>query len=227
MQAIRARHQPSSPDLRVEPPMGVIRRRIPELAVGVLLVGMGAIAVLVLTSADDSPSEVVVLASDVNRGELIDGDDLTSVGMTASAPVAVVPAESADGLIGMVVTADLAAGSIMAEGHVIESSSVPSGFVVLGMRLPAGAYPSSQLRAGGLVDVLALPLDSLLADPEEKPVAAAAELLVGSVEVVRAQPLALDPGSDMFVSLLVPDAAEGSVAAAAGSGRIWLGEVSS
>jgi hypothetical protein len=225
MQAIRAAKQATTPDLRVDPALGVVRRRIPELAVGVLLVGLGAIAVLVLTSADDTPTEVVVLAADVSRGDLIKPDDLSSVGITANAPVAVVAAESADALIGMVATTDLAAGSFLTDAHVAERSSVPRGFVLLGMRLTAGAYPSSQLRAGGRVDVLELPAEDPTSDPDAEETASAAHLLVGSVEVTRAQPLGVDPGSDLFVSLLVPDAAAGAVAAAVGSGRVWLGEV--
>ena len=171
---------------------------------------------MVLTTRHATPAQVVVLAADVSRGETITAEHVSFVGITADAPVSVVSADAVDRLIGLVATADLPAGSFLAEAQLAGVATVPPGFVVLGMRLEAGGYPSGQLGAGDLVDVLALPVEA----------EATAELLVGAVEVWRAQPLGVDPGSDMFVSLLVPDRAKTAVATAAGEGRAWLGEVS-
>jgi hypothetical protein len=218
MATTETRDPTQTSEFRIGPAPGILHRRVPELAVGVLLIGLGALGVLALTSDGATPTSVVVMANDVARGDVVQRSDMTFVGVTADAPITVVPAAVVDQFVGMTAIGDLPAGSLLAEFQLIEEATVPPGFAVVGMRLVAGAYPSARLVPGDRLDVMRLPASDEDDQDEAVPVA------VG-VEVLGAISLGVDPGSDMFLSLLVPAADTGVVAAAAGADRIWLGEV--
>ncbi|MCY3925888.1 MAG: hypothetical protein OXG52_10365 [bacterium] len=196
-----------------KPPVGPVtarslRRRIPELAVGVVLVGLGAIGALMLAGREDSRVSVLVWADDVTRGQTVTADDLAVAGLGVDVPVDVVGVSAAAEVIGRTVAFDARAGGFVS-GALLEAGSViPSDFAVVGLRLGAGRYPVSTLAAGDVVDLLTSEPMAGWEDP----------VVVSGVEVYDVQWLGSGEGGDALVSLLVPRSVAARVVAAADAG---------
>ena len=187
---------------------GAVRRRIPELAVGVVLVGLGAIGALMLAGREAPRASVLVWAGDVTRGQVVAATDLAAASIDVDVPVDVVDVSAAGDVIGRTVAFDAAAGGFVS-GSVLEAGAViPPDFALVGLRLGAGRYPVSTLAAGDVVDLLTTePLVGW-----DNPV------VVSGVEVFDVQWLGGAEGGEALVSLLVPRAATARVAAAAEGG---------
>ena len=185
-----------------------LRRRVPELAVGVVLVGLGAIGALMLAGREDPRVPVLVWSNDVTRGQVVAISDLGVASLGVDVPVDVVNASAATDVIGRTVAFDARAGGFVS-GTLLEAGSViPPDFAVVGLRLGAGRYPVSTLGAGDIVDLLT-------SEPMagwENPV------VVSGVEVFDVQWLGSGEGGDALVSLLVPRSAAARVVAATEAG---------
>ena len=67
---VRQRNSAAEKSLRIT------RRRIPELAVGVVLLGLGAIGAMLLSGDPPAKVPVLVWAEEVVRGQRVSGEDL-------------------------------------------------------------------------------------------------------------------------------------------------------
>ncbi|MCY3559706.1 MAG: hypothetical protein OXH20_00810 [bacterium] len=193
-----------------------MRRRVPELAIGVVLIGLGAIAALMLAGRQPPRAAVLVWANDVSRGQMVSAGDLAVASIESDIPVDVVEEAAASKVVGRTVALDARAGGFVS-GSVLEAgSAIPADFAVVGLRLGAGRYPVSTLAVGDVVDLLTA--EPLLGwdDP----------VVVAGVEVFDVLWLGSGEGSDALVSLLVPRAAAPRVVAAAAAGP-RLAEVAS
>ncbi len=190
------------------PPARTIRRRIPELAVGVVLAGLGAIGALMLAGREVPRVSVLVWANDVRRGQEVAATDLGVASIDVDIPVDVVNAAAATDVIGRTVAFDANAGGFVNGALLVVGSVIPPDFAVVGLRLGAGRYPVSTLGAGDVVDLLTSePLVGW-----ENPV------VVSGVEVFDVQWLGSGEGGDALVSLLVPRTAAARVVAATEAG---------
>jgi hypothetical protein len=173
--------------------------RVPELAVGMLVVVLFALGGVVwyLRSVDRTPT--LALASAVERGEVIGVDDLRVVYVASDEPVAGLrPAES-DRLVGMVALVDLAPGVIVTDDLVAAGARVGPDEGVVGLPVDPGQYPAFDLAPGDKVDVVRIGGAATPGD-EDGPVEA---VVVRSVEVVAVADLA--GGERKLVSVLAAE----------------------
>ena len=185
-----------------------IGRRIPELAVGVVLVGLGAIGALMLAGREAPRASVLVWANDLRRGQVVASTDLRVASLDVDVPVDVLNAAAAGEVIGRTVAFDASAGAFVSGALLQVGPLIPPDFAVVGLRLGAGRYPVSTLAAGDVVDLLTTePMIGW-----ENPV------VVAGVEVFDVQWLGSGEGGDALVSLLVPRTVAARVVAATEAG---------
>ncbi|MYJ12856.1 MAG: hypothetical protein F4078_00720, partial [Acidimicrobiia bacterium] len=80
-----------------------MRRRVPELAIGVVLIGLGAIAALMLAGRQPPRAAVLVWANDVSRGQMVSAGDLAVASIESDIPVDVVEEAAASKVVGRTV----------------------------------------------------------------------------------------------------------------------------
>lgn len=148
---------PSPPQrLTVEPPASGHRQRLPELAVGVLLVVGCALAALMLAAGDRDRSPVVALAGDVARGQVLNEGDLSTVYVESDSAIATTPSDEQDRLVGLAALSDLQSGALVTGDQLGAPVEVlESGSGTVGLALEAGQLPSLALAAGDEVSVVA------------------------------------------------------------------------
>ena len=141
--------------LSVQPPR-VRRRRVPEIALAVLLMagfGLGALA-LATTGRERTP--VLRLVEDVSRGEVITESDLATVHVGSDADIAALGEGEEDAVVGRAALTDLQAGTLLTPEQVGEPVEVlRRGAGVVGLALEAGQLPSLDLAPGDRVSVVA------------------------------------------------------------------------
>ena len=192
------------------------RRRIPELAVGVVLIGLGAIGALMLAGRQPPRASVLVWANDMSRGQVVAPGDLVVASIDSDTPVDVVDVATAAEVVGRTVAFRANAGGFVSGSLLEAGSSIPPDFAVVGLRLGAGRYPVSTLAVGDVVDLLTTEPLVGWDDP----------VVVSGAEVFDVLWLGSGEGSDALVSLLVPRSAAPRVVAATGAGP-RLAEVAS
>ena len=190
------------------PPLRTTRRRIPELAVGVVLVGLGAIGALLLAGREPSRASVLVWANDVTRGQVVAESDLRIASIDVDVPVNVLDVAAAADVVGRSVVFDATAGGFVSTAVLDDGSVIPPDFAVVGLRLGPGQYPISTLSAGDVVDLLT----------SEPIVGWDSPVVASGVEVFDFQWLGNSGGGDALVSLLVPRSAGARVVAATDAG---------
>jgi hypothetical protein len=174
----------------------------------------GTVAVVVTAG---NRTDVIALAADVGRFEVIERADLTVARVGAGAEVDVVPAGEVNDLVGRVAAVDLVAGSLLAPAQVLGEGerTVSATEALVGARLKPAEFPPDGARPGATVQVVVRPA----------PGAAGA---VGSsrsgVTEFAAWLLSVDDPDEATgersVSLVVPRQAAGDVTAAAADGRV-------
>ncbi len=189
------------------PPLRTARRRVPEVAVGVVLVGLGAIGALLLAGQEPPRVSALVWAGDIARGEVVTAADLRAVDIDVDVPVDVIEAAAAADVVGRTAAFDAAAGGFVSRTLLDDGSVIPEDFAVVGLRLGAGQYPISTLAAGDVVDLLT----------QDPIVGWDSPVVVSAVEVFDFQWLG-NRGGDALVSLLVPRSAGARVVAATDAG---------
>lgn len=189
-------------------PGRAVRRRVPELAVGVVLIGLGAIGALMLAGRQPPRAPVLVWANDMSRGQVVAPEDLTVASIESDTPVDVVDVGAASDVVGRTVAFGANAGGFVSGSLLEAGSTIPPDYAVVGLRLGAGRYPVSTLTVGDTVDLLTSEPLVGWDDP----------VVVSGVEVFDMLWLGSGEGSDALVSLLVPRAAAPRVVAAAAAG---------
>lgn len=204
-----ARVRPDTPSVE---PSHRRRSRLPEMAIGVVLMVAFALgAVLWHMSATDK-TPVLALASSVGRGEVIEPGDLRVVYVATDEPIAHLPRSASSELVGSVAVADLEEGTLLTRGHVVARASLGPEDGVVGLALDPGQFPALGLVPGDLVNVVAAD-GSSSADDSEAVLARRAE--VYAVEEIGSQ-------GRQFVSLRMPEEVANQVAAATERGPVRL-----
>lgn len=140
----------------LEPPPGMRRVRPPELALGVVLVVGFALAAVLWTAQANEKQPVLMLAKTVERGQVLNAEDLGVAYVASAQQLAVLPQSDAAGLVGQVALIDLPAGTVITKGQFAPgvSTKVAPGGGVLGLALDAGEYPTGRLGPGDQVNVV-------------------------------------------------------------------------
>lgn len=194
------------------------RRRPSWVLIGSLLVALAALLGAWVFAATSDQVSVMVAARDIQPGEVIDESDLRVVQIGASSDLRAIESSLQELILGKAARGPIPRGTVLnTDLFTDQGGAVPAGMVVVGAALDPGAVPSSLLRAGDAVNMLAA--QRTVAGPADAAVAPAATLLAsGTVWSVEAT----GSTSGLWVSLMVPMSAEGAVTQAAADGLLRL-----
>ncbi len=203
---------------------GTSRSRVPEIALGVLVLVVSALAVLWLFQSSSDRTGVLALAGPVERGEVVTAEDLVTVEVAADEAIAVTRPDDVAGVVGRVALVDLPAGSLITASQVASADEVQVGEGVVGLRLEPGQVPALRLTPGTTVSVLLTPPSAMASESlTASQIEARSEVLVDAATVVDAA--ALGGQGEMVVSLSMTEDQARMVASAATLGRVRLVQV--
>jgi hypothetical protein len=147
---------PGGEGLRLEPPSGAPRRRLPELVLGIFLVAGCALAAVLLAAAGRDRTPALALVGDVQRGDVISDGDLNTIYIGTDPGLAYLDPDDAGQVIGRAALANLPAGTLITADQFAHPDSVlSSGDAAIGLALEAGQLPSLSLAPGDRVKVVA------------------------------------------------------------------------
>ncbi len=190
------------------------KSRIPEIALGVLLVAGCALAALAWQTIADPSRTVLAAGSDIARGQLITSSDLHSIELASNDLLNVLDVTESDLVVGRIAQVDLAVGTVIAPEMVADIATIEPGQALVGVAVDRSSVPTTTLRVGSLLDVVATPGNTgedALADTSDSVLvrnAVVAELIIGEEET--------------YLSLAVGEADAVTVARAASADRIRL-----
>ena len=176
---------------------------------GLVLVVLGAVLVVVFVGGSAPTRQVLALARNVSKGEVLVAGDITSLELPANAAIAALDAPSLASLVGRQAVSDLPEGTVLTRQILAPQRELPAGMVVVGAQLDAGQYPVRHFKAGEKVNLLGRP-------PAQDRVVAVAQ----SVEIYEVAQLG---NTDrLFISFLIPELLQLSVAEVLGDGSLRL-----
>lgn len=143
------------PDLTARPSGVQLRaRRNPRLiALGVLTACLGALGVAYLYSATTSSQQVLMMASGVARGTVVQPGDIAVVTIGSAQGIAVTDASALDSVIGQTALVDLPKGSLLTPSS-IGSPTLPTGTARVGLKLTVGRVPVGDLPSGAKITLV-------------------------------------------------------------------------
>lgn len=134
-----------------------LRRRPLLVAASVAAICLGALlAVWAYTSASTA-REVVAVRSGVQRGEVIERQDLVVVRVGLDPALRPVAAAQLDGVVGRRAATDLSAGGLLTQDGIAATVVPGRNMSVVGVSLPASLMPGEPLQTGDMVRVVATP----------------------------------------------------------------------
>lgn len=194
-------------------------RRSPRLiALGVLLVALGGLGAAYLFTLNTNQHSVVVMAENVRRGEVVETGDLAVVEVPADLGVATLPADQLTSLVGQQALTDLPRGAFPGASHVGDDP-LPPGESLVGLRLPLGKLPATDIARGTAVRVVGLAptaVNAQAAAQEAPAVEIAVEATTASI------PLLLDDGATYAVDVRVADESADLVARLSAADEVAL-----
>ena len=135
------------------------QRRWGLIALGIALLAVSVLGVQMLVSRAAQTAEVLALTQDVERGEQIQGSDLSTVRVPIDQnDLATVDASMIEDVIGQVAAADLIAGTTLTPTATVADLLPPTGQSVVGFALTVGQLPAQPLRAGDHVRIVDTPV---------------------------------------------------------------------
>lgn len=209
------------PDFDLLPPPGA-RSKLPELAVGVLVVVVFALVGLWLVTAATEGEAVLALRAPIARGELVALGDLQVVKVSSDDVIASVPEADAGVMVGRVALVDLPAGALVTPSQFAAIDVLEVGEGQVGLELNAGELPSLRLLPGNTVTVVLTPAGSGTV-LEVGGAFSAGEVIVEAAVVVEAASVGIQ--GRQFVALAMTEEEATAVAVAASQGRVRLVQV--
>lgn len=146
------RAAPRPEPLRLEPARR--RVRLPELLVGLVLVGAFGLGAVLWRSAGDARLPVAVLFAPVARGAVLAEADLRPAEVALGDGVRAVAWADRGRLVGKTAVADLPAGAVLVDALVADRVALGAGEALVGLKLGPGGYPAGDLRVGDPVTVV-------------------------------------------------------------------------
>src|SRR5258706_608110 len=131
--------------------------RLPEIALGVLLIGVFALGSVLWQTSRAKKEQFVVPRHALARGEVIADRDLRAVDVNRGTGLDVVRWNDRALIVGQVALVDLPADAPVAPAMVGGLPPPDPANRLVGLRLQPGDYPAADLHSGALVDVLAVP----------------------------------------------------------------------
>ncbi|MBV8981565.1 MAG: SAF domain-containing protein [Acidimicrobiia bacterium] len=210
------------PGMRISPTKP--RRNGALIAVGVLLmVGCGLIAA-VLQMRATSKTAVLAVAHQVPAGQVVRSGDLSTVELSGGAGLSAIAANDRGAVVGKTAAVTLLPGTLLTRKQLATSNAVTEGKVVIGLSLKPAQMPTSRLKEGDEVLVVATgPAAQLAGDGAAA--AGGPDRPSGAVLVRRATVFAVDGSGNndnTSVSILVDEADAPAVAGAASVSQVTL-----
>lgn len=190
------------------------RRRRPLLiAIGALLVVLGALGAYALAESSSERIAVIGIATDVAWGQTITAADLTEVQIVADPGLRPIPWSQQASVLGRRAAADLHAGGLLTDADVMSGQQVPpSGEALVGVAAKPGLLPATVLTPGERV--LLVPTGQNTPQGESSPAAPVA----GVVFTVGAP----DAADARTVDVLVDQATAAEVASWSAAGSVAI-----
>lgn len=133
------------------------RRRWGLAAAMVLVVALGVLGNVWLWSSSTTAQEVVAARSTIERGSLIDAEDLMTVRVELDPALHTVAGADLSSLVGQRAALDVAAGSLLTAEAVTATTVPAAGYSLVGIGVAAARMPGTTLVAGDQVRVVATP----------------------------------------------------------------------
>ena len=214
----------SAPAFDLDGPGSAVKKsRVPELALGALVLVVSALAALWLFTTSSERTEVLALANNVERGEVLDINDLVTVGIASDDALAVLKPDQASQMVGRVALTDLPAGVLAVPSQFAEASPLAAGEGIVGLDLTSGQVPSSRLTPGTTVSVILTPATSDADVASAGDVGDLGDVLVDTAIVVESVPRGGQGG--VYVALSMSEADARAVSVAASLDRVRLIQV--
>lgn len=140
-----------------KPSRRVGQKRPAALALAAALAIAGGLATYAGFSNNSDLREVVVVNTEVARGEVLEAGDLTTMTVSGGSATGV-SAEEASSLVGMVAVSDLQPGAMVLASGVASSLPVAEDTSVVGVGVKSAQLPTRSLRAGDTVRVINVPV---------------------------------------------------------------------
>ena len=194
-------------------PAALPAKRSPRrIALGLALIAASALGVVWLVDGARETVPALAVTDSVPRGQVLQAQDLVQVDLP-DAPSALRPvsADQLDAMVGQVAAVDLVAGSLLAEGQVVDHLLPADGGALVGLSLGPAQLPASGVTAGDQVRIVEIPgaQGETAADP------ATFAAVVASVRV------SADTGTTL-VDVQVPAGQAAAVTSRAAAGRVSL-----
>lgn len=208
----RTLHPESGPVAAQPAPPPKLRRRPVLVAGAIAAICLGALLAAWAWTATTNTQEVLVARHSIERGSVIDADDLARVQLSADPALKPVPANEFDQVVGQRAALDIADGAMLTPGS-SSSAVVPAGGEsVVGVALTPAQAPGLALQGGDQVRVVVTP-----AEGEDLPAGAP---LFNEAEVVGVH--GPDETGRTVVDLLVPSAGASVLATRVATGNVVI-----
>ncbi len=129
--------------------------RIPEFAIGLLIVCVCIIGAFMWQNSDATGTKVLVTSQDLKRGHEIQASDLSTITLTSSDDIALLQSSAAADVVGMRVSTDVVAGSPLTSSQIISVDPLSSTEGLAGITVTKSQAPAN-LAAGDNVQVIAV-----------------------------------------------------------------------
>ena len=129
--------------------------RIPEFAIGLLIVSVCIIGAFMWQNSGAEGTQVLVSSRALKRGHEIQASDLSSITLTSSDDIALLATSSATAIIGMRLTTDIEAGSPLTPSQLISVEPLTPTEGLAGITVTKSQAPAD-LTAGDNVQVIAV-----------------------------------------------------------------------
>lgn len=131
------------------------RVRVPELAVGVLIVTGCVLGALLWQRSIERGTAVLVAGRDLQRGQVVSESDLSAVMISSDRTLVLLRATTAEQVVGMRVLVDIPAGTPLNPTQVSEIEPVDSRHALMGVTVTAREAPLD-LAAGDTVQMVVM-----------------------------------------------------------------------
>ena len=130
------------------------KRRMPWIALGLLLVFGSGLAFAAWSRATSNRVAVLVASHDVAGGQTVGDEMVTTTEVEVGPGVPTLPASNRAAVVGQVARGPIPAGTLLSPQMVTDGDAVPAGQAVVGAVLAPGAYPTAALRPGDAVQLI-------------------------------------------------------------------------
>ena len=129
--------------------------RIPEFAIGLLIICICIIGAFMWQNSDATGTKVLVTSRALQRGHEIQASDLSSITLTSTDDIALLETSTATDIIGMRITTDIVAGTPLTPSQLISVRPLTTSEGLAGITVTKAQAPAN-LAAGDNVQVIAV-----------------------------------------------------------------------